>query len=153
MENKYKCATTIKEIVTYIGDVVDVAFDYETAPDDAYRSEDKAALDPAKSLIVGCSFSVKEHTGIYVPIAHKIGINVDKAAFMEFLRGFLTDKTKQKIAHNLSFESMVSYHAGIVILPPVYDTIAASQMTLKSNTQFRTLGDSGLKLLAGEICH
>lgn len=153
MENNYKCITSIEGIRTYIGDAIDVAFDYETAPDDAFREEEKAALDPAKSHIVGCSFSVKEHTGIYVPIAHRVGINIDQSAFMEFLRAFLSDTGRRKIAHNLSFESMVSYHAGMVILPPVYDTIAASQMSLKSSTEFRRLSDSGLKKLAEELCH
>ena len=153
MENNYKCITSVEGIRTYIGDAIDVAFDYETAPDDAFREEEKAALDPAKSHIVGCSFSVKEHTGIYVPIAHRVGINIDQSAFMEFLRAFLLDTGRRKIAHNLSFESMVSYHAGMVILPPVYDTIAASQMSLKSSTEFRKLSDSGLKKLAEELCH
>ncbi len=35
--------------------------------------------------------------------------------------------------------------------PPFYDTIAAAQMTLKSNTAFRTLADSGLKTLVPEL--
>lgn len=153
MENNYNCVTTVAGIRAYIGDAVDVAFDYETAPDDAYRNEEKAALNSAKSHIVGCSFSVEEHTGIYVPVAHLVGTNIDKKEFMDFLREFLSDRTRQKIAHNLSFEAMVSYHAGIVILPPVYDTIAAAQMSLKSNTEFRGLSDSGLKKLAAELCH
>ncbi len=45
---KYKCVTTVQEIMDYIGDEKVVAFDYETAPDEPYRTEEKAALDPAK---------------------------------------------------------------------------------------------------------
>ena len=56
-----------------------------------------------------------------------------------------------KVAHNLSFEAMFLYKHGIVIQPPVYDTIAAAQLTLKNNTTFRGLGDSGLKTLAPEL--
>lgn len=153
MEKNYKCVTTVAGIRDYIGDSINVAFDFETAPDDAFRQEEKSALDPAKSHIVGCSFSVKEHTGIYVPVAHRIATNIDQSEFMAFLREFLSDTNKRKIAHNLAFESMVSYHAGIVILPPVYDTIAASQMSLKSSTEFRGLSDSGLKRLANELCY
>ncbi len=137
MENNYKCVTTVVGIRAYIGDAVDVAFDYETAPDDAYRNEEKAALNPAKSHIVGCSFSVEEHTGIYVPVAHLVGTNIDRKEFMAFLRKFLSDTTRQKIAHNLSFESMISYHAGIVILPPAYDTIAAAQKPLQARPLVR----------------
>lgn len=152
MDN-YRCVTSVQEIREYIGDSKIIAFDYETAPDKPYRTEEKAALDPHKSHIVGCSFSVKEHTGIYVPVAHKIGENIDNTLFLNFLQTFLMNKNIVKIAHNIAFESSVSCHQGIVIQPPVYDTICAAQMTLKSNYEFRKLADSGLKKLAAEICH
>lgn len=152
MEN-YRCAISVQEIREYIGDATIVAFDYETASDEPYRTEEKAALAPHKSHIAGCSFSVKEHTGIYVPVAHKIGENIDNMTFFNFLHSFLTNKNITKIAHNIAFESLVSYHQNIVIQPPVYDTICAAQMTLKSNYEFRKLADSGLKKLASEICH
>lgn len=152
MEN-YRCVTLVHEIQNYIGNAAIVAFDYETAPDEPYRMEEKAALDPHKSHIVGCSFSVKEHTGIYVPVAHKIGENIDNTPFLHFLHSFLTNKSIIKIAHNVAFESAVSCHQDIVIQPPVYDTICAAQMTLKSNYEFRKLADSGLKKLAAELCN
>ena len=137
MNTEYKCVTTVDGIRDYIGGSRIVAFDFETAPDDPYREEDKAALDPARAHIVGCSFSVKEGTGIYVPIAHRVGTNIDKDAFFEFLTAFLMDKTLIKIAHNIAFESSMAYARGIVIQAPVYDTICASQMSLKSIYEFR----------------
>lgn len=152
MEN-YRCVTSVQEIQDYIGDSKIIAFDYETAPDETYRTEEKSALDPHKSHIVGCSFSVKEHTGIYVPVAHKIGENIENSTFLHFLYSFLTNKNIIKIAHNIAFESSVSCHQDIVIQPPVYDTICAAQMTLKNNYEFRKLADSGLKRLAAELCH
>lgn len=152
MDN-YRCVTSVQEIQDYIGDSKIISFDYETAPDEPYCTEEKAALDPHKSHIVGCSFSVKEHTGIYVPVAHKIGENIENSTFLHFLHSFLTNKNIIKIAHNIAFESAVSCHQGIVIQPPVYDTICAAQMTLKSNYEFRKLADSGLKRLAAELCH
>lgn len=149
---EYKVVTTVEEIRDYIGDADVVTFDYETAPDDKYRDEDKAALDPAKSHIVTMSLSVREHTGIMIPVAHKIGKNIDYAAFIAFLTEFLMNPKVVKVAHNLSFESMFSYALGIVVQAPVYDTIAASQMSLKSRTEFRGLHESGLKKLAAELC-
>ncbi|MCM1270811.1 MAG: bifunctional 3'-5' exonuclease/DNA polymerase [Ruminococcus flavefaciens] len=151
MEN-YKCVVSVQKIQDYIGDSKIIAFDYETAPAEPYRTEEKAALDPHKSHIVGCSFSVKEHTGIYVPVAHKVGENIGSTEFLHFLQAFLTNKNITKIVHNIAFESAVSCHQGIVIQPPVYDTICAAQMTLKSNYEFRKLADSGLKRLAAELC-
>ncbi len=151
-KTEYKVVTTVEEILDYIGDASVAAFDYETAPDDKYRDEDKAALDPAKSHIVTMSISVQEHTGIMIPVAHKIGKNIDKDAFVRFLTDFLMNPKMTKVAHNLSFEAMFSYGLGIVVQAPVYDTIAASQMSLKSGTEFRELKESGLKKLAGELC-
>ena len=152
MNANYKCITSVEGIREYIGDAKIIAFDYETAPDEAYRNEDKAALDAHKAHIVGCSFSVSEGSGIYVPVAHKVGKNIEPTAFDNFLRAFLSNTAIVKIAHNLAFESQMSYARGIVIMPPVYDTIAASQMSLKSCTEFRKLTDSGLKKLAAELC-
>lgn len=151
MNTEYKCVTTVDGIRDYIGGSRIVAFDFETAPDDPYREEDKAALDPARAHIVGCSFSVKEGTGVYVPVAHRIGTNIDKDAFFTFLTAFLIDRTIIKIAHNIAFESSMAYARGIVIQPPVYDTICASQMSLKSIYEFRKLNESGLKRLAEEL--
>lgn len=151
MNTEYKCVTTVDGIKEYIGNSPLVAFDFETAPDDSYREEDKAALDPAKSHIVGCSFSIKEGTGIYVPVAHRVGSNIDKSAFFSFLAAFLTNTEIIKIAHNIAFESSMAYAKGIVIQAPVYDTICASQMSLKSTYEFRKLNESGLKKLAAEL--
>ena len=151
MNTEYKCVTTVGGILDYIGDSRLVAFDFETAPDAPYREEEKAALDPAKAHIVGCSFSVKEGTGIYVPVDHRVGINIDHAAFFAFLAAFLTDWSVIKIAHNIAFESSFAYASGIVIQVPVYDTICASQMSLKSIYEFRKLNESGLKRLAEEL--
>lgn len=151
MNTEYKCVTTVDGIKEYIGNSPLVAFDFETAPDDSYREEDKAALDPAKSHIVGCSFSIKEGTGIYVPVAHRVGSNIDKSAFFSFLAAFLTNTEIIKIAHNIAFESSMAYAMGIIIQAPVYDTICASQMSLKSTYEFRKLNESGLKKLAAEL--
>lgn len=151
MNTEYKCVTTVDGIHDYIGGSGIVAFDFETAPNDPYREEDKAALDPARAHIVGCSFSVKEGTGIYVPIAHRVGTNIDRDAFFAFLTAFLMNTTTIKIAHNIAFESSMAYARGIVIQAPVYDTICASQMSLKSIYEFRKLNESGLKKLAEEL--
>lgn len=152
MKTDYKGVTSVEGIRKYIGSERVVAFDYETSPNEPFRDEDKAALDAHKSHIVGCSFSVQEGTGIYVPVAHKVGTNINEAEFDVFIRNFLTDTSITKIAHNIAFESQMSYAKNIIIAHPVYDTIAASQLTLKSSTEFRTLHDSGLKKLASELC-
>lgn len=152
MNTEYKAVTTVKGIREYIGNAKLVAFDFETAPDDIFRLEERAALDAHKSHIVTMSLSVKEGTGIMIPVSHKMGKNINSAAFYRFLADFLSDKNIVKVAHNMSFESMFAYKNGIVIQPPVYDTIAAAQLSLKNAFEFRSLKESGLKTLAMQLC-
>ena len=149
----YNIIYTTKEIHDYISDAGIVAFDFETAPDDKWRDEPKAALDAHKAHIVGISFSVKEGSAVYIPLSHMVGSNAtDPADVMEYLREAVFENPRVvKVAHNLSFEAMFLYALGIVVCEPCYDTIAAAQLTLKSKFEFRNLSDSGLKLLSTSL--
>jgi DNA polymerase-1 len=144
----YRVVTTAGEVREYLLGATHVAFDFETAPLDPWRDDSKAALDPHRAQIVGVSFSIGEGDAIYVPLAHRAGRNAD---CWVFLRDWFAHSLAIKVAHNLAFESAFLYAQDVVLAPPCYDTIAAAQMTLKSNTQFRGLGDSGLKKLAHEL--
>lgn len=150
---EYKCVTDLTELREYLDKAGLISFDFETAPREEYRQEEKAALDAHKADIAGVSFSVSEGTAVYVPLRHKTGRN---AGSPDKIMRWLTERVFEnkeivKIAHNLSFEAMFLYSLGVALQPPCYDTIAAAQMTLKSNTAFRTLSDSGLKALAQEL--
>lgn len=149
----YSCVTTLSKIKEYLAGAAVIAFDFETSPKEEYRSEERAALDAHKADITGVSFSVSEGSGIYVPLRHKTGQNVTKPeAVMEYLRQALFENaTVIKVAHNMSFEAMFLYALGTIVQPPVYDTIAAAQLTLKSGTAFRGLSDSGLKTLVPQL--
>lgn len=143
----YKSIYTTNEIHDYLSGAGVVAFDFETAPDEEYRTEQKAALDAHKSHITGISLSVSEGTAVYIPLCHKAGINADDSdEVMQFLKDAVFENSKViKVAHNLAFEAMFLYAKVIIISEPCYDTIAASQLTLKSEKDFRDLHDSGLK--------
>ena len=147
----YKPIHTLDELQTYLSGADIVAFDFETAPTEKYRKEDKAALDAHKNRIVGISFSVAEGDGVYLPLAHRTGDNTpDPEAIWKWLEGFFTDPNVVKIAHNLAFESQFLYALSIVIQEPCYDSIAAAQLIYKDEQQFRSLGECGLKTLAQE---
>lgn len=45
----YSAVTSLQGIKEYIGTHKTVAFDFETAPDEPYRDDEKAALDPWRS--------------------------------------------------------------------------------------------------------
>ncbi len=149
----YKCVYMLSEIQEYLRNNSLIAFDFETSPRDKWRNDKSAALDAHKADITGISFSVSEGTAIYVPLKHRSGRNAEnQAAIWDYLKLLFESKDVIKVAHNLAFESMFLYARGIVLQKPCYDTIAASQLTLKSKWEFRSLADSGLKTLAPALC-
>lgn len=144
----YKTIRSVADIDAYIGNAGIVSFDFETAATDDYRQEEMSALDAHKSEIVGISVSVEEGTARYIPLRHRVGQNADVDAVMAYLKTRIFDSDRViKIAHNLAFEAMFLYKYGIVLQEPVYDTIAAAQLTLKGDYEFRELTDCGLKKL------
>jgi DNA polymerase-1 len=149
----YRTVLTTEEVREYLSSAQIVSFDFETAPDEEYRDVDKAALDPHMAHIVGISFSKAEGDAIYVPIAHKAGENAAPLTdiWLWLAKNFFANPNIIKVAHNLAFESAFLYARGIVVQVPVYDTIAAAQLTLKNNHAFRSLSDSGLKTLVPEL--
>ena len=149
----YKAIYTLEDLQIYLSGATLVAFDFETAPDEKYRKEEKSALDAHKSHIVGISFSVAESDGIYLPLTHRIGKNaVEQEAIWDCLKSeFFMNPAVTKIAHNLAFESQFLYARGIVVQGPCYDTIAAAQLIYKNEKEFRGLGDCGLKTLVPEL--
>ena len=151
----YTCALSLKKIKDYLAGAAMVGFDFETSPIEEYRSEERAALDAHKAAITGVSLSVSEDSGIYIPLRHRAGRNIQKPeAVMDYLRqAVFENATVIKVAHNLAFESMFLYALGVIVQPPCYDTIAAAQLTLKSSTTFRGLSDSGLKTLVPQLFH
>ena len=149
----YSCVTDHGKIKDYLAGAAVVAFDFETSPMEASRAAGTAARDAHIATITGVSFSVAEGSGIYVPLRHKRGRNIERPEeVMGYLQGaFFENATVIKVAHNLSFEAMFLYALGMVVQAPAYDTIAAAQLTLKSSTAFRNLSDSGLKTLVPQL--
>lgn len=148
----YRFILSLADLQTYLSGTTVVAFDFETAPDDAYRNDDRAALDAHKSHITGISFSVAEGDAVYLPLKHRVGENAaDQDAIWTWLKpGFFMNPAVIKVAHNLAFESAFLYAKGIVVQEPCYDTIAAAQLVYKNEKEFRSLGDCGLKTLVPE---
>jgi DNA polymerase-1 len=150
----YQAVYSIAELQKYLSGASLVAFDFETAPVEPYRNEEKATLDAHKSVITGISFSVAEGSGVYLPITHRIGRNADEQQdIWQWLAMFFADPAVTKIAHNLAFESAFLYARGIVVQEPCYDTIAAAQLIYKNEKEFRSLADCGLKTLVPELFH
>ena len=148
----YQRMTNPEEIREYLESHKIVAFDFETSPELKWRADPMAALDAHKSDIVGISLSVEPGTAVYIPLHHWDGLNANPLYVIPLLRDMVWENPDViKIAHNLAFESMFLYSYGIILREPVYDTIAAAQMTLKGPNEFRGLADSGLKKLVPNL--
>lgn len=149
---KYKLVKTAEKIRNYIGSHALLAIDIETSPKHEYRRDEKASLDSNKSEITGISLSVEYGTGIYVPLRHRNYDNADFNEVFSFIKEeILLNENKTVVIHNAAFESAFFYALSVVMRCKVYDTMAAAQLTLKTNTEFRSLADSGLKKLVPEL--
>ena len=148
----YKLALNKEKIARYIENFKLLALDIETSPLSQYRNDEKSALDAHKSTITGMSFSVSKGSGIYVPFHHKVGLNADFVDNWDWIKqNILMNENLIVVIHNAAFETMFFYALGCVPQCKVYDTLAAAQMTLKTQTEFRKLADSGLKKLVPEL--
>ncbi len=100
-----------------------------------------AALDPHKPHIVGISLAVTAETGIYLPLAHDGCANTDRKRVLDYLRNRVFEhSTVLKIVHNLCFEAKFLLALGIVLVHPVYDTMAAAQLVLKDENPSTATG-------------
>lgn len=155
----YKNVLTLRELQEFVQsllamDAKIVAFDFECSPLEDHRNEKSAALDPHRSEITGISFSHSPNTAIYIPLTHKTGRNYidnQKELFRYLKETIFENKSILKVAHNLSYESMYLYKLGIIPQQPLFDTIAAAQLSLKNPLEFRELKDSGLKTLTEQL--
>ena len=49
---EYKCVTDLTELQDYLDEARLVAFDFETAPREKYRRDEKAALDATRRILL-----------------------------------------------------------------------------------------------------
>ncbi len=148
----YKLAKTVDEIEEYLSSHSLIGLDIETSPKEKYRGDKKAALDSNKSEITGISLSVESGTGIYIPLRHQNYENADVNKVFSYIKqNILLNENKTVVIHNAVFESSFFYALGVVMKCKVYDTMAAAQLTLKTDTEFRNLSDSGIKKLVPAV--
>ena len=77
-----------------------------------YRADEFAALDAHKADITGISLSTAAGTARYIPLRHRVGTNANEPSVMSYLAGRVFNNSRMiKIAHNLSFETIVPIQA------------------------------------------
>jgi DNA polymerase-1 len=107
----YRIAKTDSDIETLIEELSKAgsfAFDTETT-----------ALNPRAAELIGISFSIKKHSGYWVPASE---------AALSALRPVFADASIAKIGHNLKFDLAVMAENGCPVAGACYDTMLAHSL-------------------------
>ena len=98
-----------------------VAFDTETT-----------SLHPEDCNLVGISFAVKEKEGFYLPLGHSyLGapLQLSKDEAFSILKPIFADKDIKKVGHNIKFDLLVLYFAGLKEVKGVFaDTMLMAHL-------------------------
>jgi DNA polymerase-1 len=100
-----------------------IAFDTETT-----------GLNEMQDTMVGMSFAVDGETGYYVPVGHRVGVQLPLETVMDALRPALTDPAIPKIAHHAKFDLIIMRRHGIDIGPIAHDTQIAQFLVDSTET-------------------
>jgi DNA polymerase I len=86
------------------------------------------ALEPrdAELVGIGCCWGTGEQDLAYIPIAHKIGNNLDKATVLNALRPILESENYPKALQNAKFDRLIFRSQEIKLVGVVFDTMLAS---------------------------
>ncbi len=134
VQHSYKIARSLEDLEAYLGDAEEFAVDLETT-----------SLDPVDAEIVGISLSTEEGSGLYIPLGHKDGRNLDKSEVLKFLKGKLENGTILKVGQNLKYDISVLLKEGIEPRK-IFDTMIASYL-LNPVKRKHGLEDLALELL------
>ena len=102
-------ADTLQQLTDELRSAGSFAFDTETT-----------GLNPRSVDLVGISFSIKAHSGWFVPVSKG-----NSATVFEALRPVFSDSDLAKIGHNLKFDLSILAEQGIDVAGECYDTMLA----------------------------
>ena len=102
-------ADTLQQLTDELRSAGSFAFDTETT-----------GLNPRSVDLVGISFSIKAHSGWFVPVSKG-----NSATVFEALRPVFSDSNLAKIGHNLKFDLSILAEQGIDVAGECYDTMLA----------------------------
>ena len=102
-------ADTLQQLTDERRSAGSFAFDTETT-----------GLNPRSVDLVGISFSIKAHSGWFVPVSKG-----NSATVFEALRPVFSDSNLAKIGHNLKFDLSILAEQGIDVAGECYDTMLA----------------------------
>jgi DNA polymerase-1 len=109
------------------------------------------ALEPrdAKLVGIGCCWGNKTTDIAYIPLAHKVGNNLDRTTVLAALRPILESDSYPKVLQNAKFDRLVFRCHGINLAGVVFDTMLASYVLNPDKSH--NLSDLSQRYLAIEI--
>ena len=114
----YKAILTVKDwqaVQKEISDSGLVSIDLETTSE-----------NPNLAEIIGISFSTKEKTGYYLPLAHEVAQEIERDVILADLKRLCEDKEVRKIGQNIKYDYMILRRYGIECCSIIFDTMIAS---------------------------
>jgi DNA polymerase I len=105
-------AETLDALVAELRAAGSFAFDTETT-----------GLNPRSVDLVGISFSIKAHSGWFVPVSSD-----NSTAVFDALRPVFADETLAKIGHNLKFDLSILAEQGVAVAGNCFDTMLAHSL-------------------------
>ena len=113
-----RTAEELEEVKKEITKAKEVSFDFETT-----------SLSTVDAQVVGLAVSCKEGKAWYIPVGkHREGPCLEPNLLWEFMKGFLEDEGKEKIAQNSKYEYSILLRHGLEIKGPLFDTMLASYL-------------------------
>ncbi len=113
-----RTAEELEEVKKEIANAKEVSFDFETT-----------SLSTIDAQVVGLAVSCKEGKAWYIPVGkHREGPCLEHNLLWEFMKGFLEDESKEKIAQNSKYEYSILLRHGLEIKGPLFDTMLASYL-------------------------
>ncbi|KMQ51436.1 DNA polymerase I [Chitinispirillum alkaliphilum] len=94
------------------------------------------SLLPRAAQLAGISLAVEEENGIYIPLGHKSGSNLDIQSVLDELRDIIEDREILKIGQNLKYEMQVFRNYGIHMRGAGFDTMIAAYLIDPGKRQY-----------------
>ena len=132
IEKDYKTIldkTSLDQMINEIHKAELISFDTETT-----------SLNAHKARLVGMSFSIKEHSGWYIPIDYPdkdIRSDLSEEYVLSKLRPFFEDATKRKCGQNLKYDALVLNNYDIQLNGIYFDTMVAAHLLKPENNSLK----------------
>ncbi len=107
------------------------------------------STDPMRACLVGLSFSVEDHQGYYIPVAHDypgVPEQLEMSVVLDKLRPILESPEVHKVGQNIKYDLIVLKRHGIDLKGIAFDTMIASYV-LNPAKRAHGLDDLAMEIL------